>query len=313
MTAEIVCGRCGLEQHGPDAAPLCETCGTKLRARLLGVRDVLGHLRDTAAKLSRVERDGGGSGDQERRTLDGRFPLTAAASPSPVDFGASEAAREIRRVVERWTLRLLTDTAPPCGHPTCVAHLGPLCPAAATRSRAREGLGDAAVWLADRWAEIRRRPWAPEAADELARVIGHGEALVDAPPETYFAGACDATLEDPDLPGYVYTCGWELRARLGDVVARCRGCGTEHDIAQRRATMLAGVAERRVSATDAARALSTPDRPVTASTVRGWKFRGHLEPVDVSDDGVPLYRLGDVLAVDQRLRYGTTKSTGKAS
>ena len=322
VSLSILCTRCGFEQTGPDALPLCERCGVAVRGALLSVDELLALLDDAAAGLDRVESDGRGSDDDVRRTLDARFPLTAAATSSPVDFGATEARRTLVAVVDRWSRRLLEALAAPCGHGTCFGAMLPRCAAADRRVDALRGFRNRSAWLADRWQAIRRQTFAPELAGDVLAAVGRGQALVDAPPETYFVGACGAELEDPDLPGYVYACGWELRARLGDLEATCRGCGTTHDVAVRRSDLLAGVGDRLVTAVDAARALSTPERPVTAAMVRGWRFRGHLEQAEepdehgerrpaVTPDGKPLYRLRDVVDVDNRLRYGTT--TGKTS
>ena len=322
MSDVVLCGLCGAEQR-QDVAVLCLPCGTTLHGDLRAVRSLLGMLRDSAARLARIDRGTPGSDDDVRRTLDTRYPLTAAASPSPVDFGASDTARRLRAAVTAWALRLLDDTAPSCGHPTCVAHLGPRCAAGDARAEAHARLDDAALWLADRWTLIRRAAWGPACATDIRRAMAAGWALVDSPPETWFAGYCDAELVDPDRPGEVAQCGWTLSARLVDDVVRCRGCGTQHDVVERRRRMLDTVGEVRVTAADAARALSTPTRPVTSSMVYGWKRLGHLVPaVDVDeqggqrpavdDRGRPLYRLADVIAADNRVRYGTA-STGRAS
>lgn len=132
-------------------------------------------------------------------------------------------------------------------------------------------------------------------------------------------------LEDPTRPGETFLCGWELYAKLGQDVVRCKGCGTQHSVALRREQMLARLGDQLVTAADAARALSTPDREVTAAMVRGWKHRGGLTPATRVDDaggtiplcddrGRPLYRLRDVQTAHNHIRYGTvTTSAGRAS
>lgn len=326
MTTSVLCGRCGAEQT-TDVAVICSDCGATVHTHLRSVRDVLELLNDTAARLDRIEHAGGGSDDDVRRTLDSRFPLTAASTKSPVSFGATEAVGEVVRVVRYWARRLAEDAIPPdlpfCTHPSCYDDLlGPECPqshAAAERTLRRvrflDGLStDPAIWLADRWQLVRRQTWAPDLAGDLSRVMGRAYGLIDQPPQTWFAGRCDVELADPDMPGTTYVCGWLLEGRLDEAVVRCRGCGTQHDVAERREAMVARMPDRLVTAADAARALSTRDRPVTSSMVRGWKRLGHLEPADVDERGKPLYRLADVLAVDKALRWGARTSTpGRAS
>lgn len=323
MTASVLCGRCGTEQT-TDVAVLCTDCGATVHTHLRSVADVLELLGDSAARLDRIEHAGGGSDDDVRRTLDSRFPLTAASTRSPVSFGATEAAGEVVRVVRQWSRRLVDDAAPPrvarCAHPTCLDpwRIGPACErwhaaAAADARRARflDGVdADPATWLADRWQLVRHQTWAPDLAGDLSRVMGRAYGLIDSPPETWFAGRCDVELTDPDMPGTTYLCGWLLEGRLDEAIVRCRGCGTHHDVAERREAMIARMPDRLVTAADAARALSTPDRPVTSSMVRGWKRLGHLEPADVDERGKPLYRLADVLAVDKALRWGTRSTSG---
>lgn len=303
MTADVVlCARCGAEQR-TDPRILCEPCGTELHGHLRSVREVLALLRDTAARLDRIDRRSGND-DDVRRTLDSRFPLTAAATSSPVAFGATEAGREVRTVVLRWVQRTLDVVLPPDR------------PMAARYDVFERAGRDPSGWLADRWQLIRRQPWAATCADEVARAVRHAYALVDTPPDTWFAGSCDVVLDDPDHPGTTHLCGWQLEGRLDESVVRCRGCGTQHDVAERRERMLARMPDVLVTAADAARALSTPGRPVTAAMVRGWRHRGHLEPETGPDErplyndaGAPLYRLAAVQAADRLVRYGDPNHT----
>jgi hypothetical protein len=116
----VLCARCGAEQR-TDPRVLCEPCGTELHGHLRSVREVLVMLRDTAARLDRIDRRGGND-DDVRRTLDARFPLTAAATSSPVSFVATNAAEDVRRVVTRWARRMVAEqlpTLPGCTDSTC--------------------------------------------------------------------------------------------------------------------------------------------------------------------------------------------------
>lgn len=328
MTDVVLCGLCGAEQR-QDIAVLCPRCSAGLHGDLRAVRTYLGLLRDAAARLNRTTPPQRGNDDDVRRTLDTRFPLTAASSPSPVDFGAADAGRQLRTVVARWAARLDADLLPAdCGHYTCGPWRtapGPICAQRDARERARVGLEDAARWLADRWQLIRTKPWAPACARDIAGAIRRAEEHIDQPPDEHYAGHCDVPLEDPTRPGETFLCGWELYAKLGQDVVRCKGCGTQHSVALRREQMLARLGDQLVTAADAARALSTPDREVTAAMVRGWKHRGGLTPATRVDDaggtiplcddrGRPLYRLRDVQTAHNHIRYGTvTTSAGRAS
>lgn len=335
MTDVVLCGLCGHEQR-QEIAVICTKCGAALHGDLRAVRTYLGLLRDAAARLSRTAPAQRGNDDDVRRTLDHRHPLTAAASPSPVDFGAAEAAAQLRAVVERWAQHLRREhpgpqPLPQCGHGSCVAGELPACVAREAYlerydlvHRDQLERADAARWLADRWRVIRTKPWAPACARDVERAIRRAEEHIDQPPEEHYAGHCDVPLEDPARPGETYACGWELYAKLGQDVVRCKGCGTQHSVAMRREQMLASLGNQLVTAADAARALSTPEHEITAAMVRGWKHRGGLEQAieetpdggqrpAYDDRGRPLYWLRDVQDADRRIRYGTTNSTGKAS
>ncbi len=335
----VPCAHCGTDQL-QDIAVTCGTCANQLAADLRTVPQLLGMLRDTAARLDRIDRPTGND-DDIRRTLDARYALTAAATPSPIGLGAADTALEVRRTVIRWTQQLIDVAVPPrlpeCAHPTCEDPwtVGPSCEVMhraverhARRAEVRRGLADdPARWLADRTELIRRQAWAAQCATEIARITTRAWALVDRPPETWFAGICDTTHEDPNHPGTTYACGWELRPRLTEATTRCPGCGTTHNVHTQRARLIARMADTLVTATDAARALSTPDRPITGDMIRSWRHRGHLEPATITDPdtgstrpaydhaGRPLYRLGDVQTIDNRLRWGdtTSSSTGRAS
>lgn len=303
-TRVVPCGLCGHEQR-QDIAVLCLACGTTLHGDLRAVRTLLGLLRDTAARLARIDRGTPGSDDDIRRTLDSRYALTAAVSPSPVDFAAADAGHAIETAVAALCAALGPETK------TGAPRFNPDNPGT-TESRTAV-LAD---WAADRWTLIRHATWAPTHAQRLNQATRHAWALVDTPPETWFAGYCNTELIDPEH-GTTAQCGWTLQARLIDDIVTCRGCGTHHDVVERRRRMLDTIGDVRVTAADAARALSTPTRPITAAMIRGWKHRGHLEPATDTDDqggtrpavndhGQPLYRLADVITADNHVRYGTT-------
>lgn len=306
MTDVVLCGLCGDEQR-QDIAPICTQCSASLNGDLRAVRSRLALLRDAAARLTRLDRPAGRNDDDIRRTLDQQYPLTAAASPSPVDFGAVAATDHLVRTVRHWAQQLEADST--YQRPYLRGETRPEVLAVVE-----------ARWLADRWRIIRTRTWAPDCAAAISAAVRRAEQHVDQPPVEHYAGHCDAEIR---TTAGIVRCGWELYAQLGKDVVKCRGCGTEHDVAMRRQKMLESAGNTLVTATQATRALSTPDREVTAAMVRGWKHRGGLEQaIEHGQDGGqrpaydergrPLYVLRDVMAADQRIRYGTT-STGKAS
>lgn len=112
-------------------------------------------------------------------------------------------------------------------------------------------------------------------------------------------------------------CGRVLHARQGEETVTCRGCGLSHSVLGRQMGMLREAAGQKVTAAEAARALSGMGVEVTPSMVRGWVHRGHLAPVGSvpsTSSRTPTYRLGDVWEVARRVlaERDTPPSTGGA-
>lgn len=310
-----LCAACSAEQTRQPAV-ICLDCTLDTETRLRNTRSLLGNLRHTAARLDRVERPAGRAGEQpEDRDDRGRLlPLSAAAAPSPVDFGAAQAADDVRHTITKWATMLELERfprPPRCPHRSCrdraIPVHGPLCAQGATRADVDATHADAALWLADRMDTARTMPWAAQLVDDLARATGRGWAKVDRPADRWLAGHCEAQLQD--ATGNWATCGEALYARITETEIACPRCRTKVDVSDRREQMIRQSADFLVTATEAARALTSIDREVTPQRIWLWTHRGLVQAVDTRPQGgrqVPVYRLGDLRDTLHRITYGIT-------
>jgi hypothetical protein len=86
---------------------------------------------------------------------------------------------------------------------------------------------------------------------------------------------------------------------------RCHTCGTEHDVAQRRAWLAEALDDRLATASDIARGLATTTGTgVREDQIRWWERSGRLASHGRDQGGRRLYRVGDVrdLAIEAQLR-----------
>jgi hypothetical protein len=303
VTDVVLCAVCGTEQR-QNIGVACDQCAGRLRARLRGVPDLLTALQETTARLDRIDSDGTGTGDDEQRTLDHRYPLTAAVSAVPFDGRAAAAHAHLLDVVQAAALTAWPHLARPCTHHSCplavFPHHGPPCLAEARRRAHRAAaVTDPARYLADHAGILRRLTDYPTLHADISDAVRHGWRIVDQPAERRELGICAAPT--PDGP-----CPVHLSARVQDATVTCPGCGTTHDVLTRQDALALTADDILLTAADCARALTGLDHPVTDAMVRGWRRLGHIQPIDVNPHGQPLYRFGDVRACAKKIRYGIT-------
>jgi hypothetical protein len=163
-----------------------------------------------------------------------------------------------------------------------------------------DGTVQLAAWLLAHVQSIRLAPTAADSYTSINGVVRHARNVVDRPPDAWYAGPCDEC-STPEKPTDLY-------ARTANATTvRCRVCGTEYDLDQRRQWLLKSAEDYLLTSAEMSRALSgLLDEELSASTVRGWVsgkrlvVRGYLhhdqvvlERIDPSDR--PLLRVGDVL------------------
>jgi hypothetical protein len=315
LTTVRLCARCGDEQQlHEDPAELCRPCTATFARQAKDTLAVILVLREAQARLRRVDPDitrGVVGVDEDARTLDGRFPQTAAATRSPAFMPAADQIRDLRRTVEKWAQHVAATVVPAlCRHDSCQAGRRPWCLQALNRATAAAGIDrDAGEWLARHVDVVRHAPWAAACATDLDRAHTAAWRVVDRPPDVWFAGKCDATTTDNGTDG---PCGHDLFARLDDGIVRCRACGTDHDVAARREIMLDTAGDAVLNASDCARALTSLEDEIRPELIWKWKQRGILTPVDTRMVGKreePLYRLRDVRAALHRHTYGIVRTT----
>lgn len=137
--------------------------------------------------------------------------------------------------------------------------------------------------------DIRAHPAAAELMDEVHNAVTTARHAVDRPADRKFVGPC---LHDE--AGVV--CQEDLYARHGADLVRCRVCGTEHPVIERRAWLLEQAADRLFTVREAAQMVGDVGGiKVTEASIRGYIHR--TGNALAYRPGTKLIRLGDLLAV----------------
>lgn len=135
---------------------------------------------------------------------------------------------------------------------------------------------------------------------DVQRAAASAWRAVDRRPERVFLGKC--------------SCGEDLQTTRRAHFTKCVGCGTRHDVAQRRTDMLAAARDRTGTAAELAKILPWfAGNPIKANTINQWAARGRLQGETVGNRTV--YRIGDVLdlhkqATDLAQSAGRIAATG---
>jgi hypothetical protein len=136
---------------------------------------------------------------------------------------------------------------------------------------------------------IVRHPDSGALLRDLVALVDRAERCIDRPPELVYVGVCS-----------VDGCDHDVYAHVDAAEVTCSKCHARHDVAQRRAIMLAAVEDQLATATEIARAVATyggTDDHVEVSTIWKWKQRGRIIVRGVAARGEPRYRVGDILDV----------------
>lgn len=292
--------RCG---RPVDGATLCRRCAGDTLGYALA--NIAAHHADLDTIRTRQARYGAGGpkarGRETPLVVDGRFT-------DPTGEGAA-LAWETPNTVTTWARVLHED------HPATIA------PNADT-------VGACCAYLLRMSDRIRVADYGPELLDELADLERRLARFVDRPAERWYAGQCsaevsqeatDGALSDAHPPevghegsdqtkpadGHTepHRCTAELYAYRESGTITCPICGTEHDVAARRAYLLAESEHMLLTAAEAARAVvvwSDYERGEhrLVDRIRRWAERGRITTrghVGVRGNSRALYRLGDVL------------------
>lgn len=264
--------------------------GTICRACLADLERALGDAPWAAAQLtisySRQSRIG--SGDGGRRSAD---------TPMPYDARSSKLATDLRTTLARWAGTIAQQVGEslegpmcdrPCRHRSCKTVRGSRTPSGRTADLAR--------WMLCHLELIRRHQAAGRIADDITRLIEAAERCIDRPADLAYSGPCDE-------------CDLDLYGRLGASLVRCRGCGAQYDVTERREWLLAAAEDTLAHAALIARALSRLGTNIQANRLYVWANRGQILAHGTDTHGRPLYRIGDVLDLLARMEAKTTKAS----
>lgn len=213
---------------------------------------------------------------QARKTLRGTMTAVPGFDqPLPVNFAASRALDRLRFA------------------------LVAACLSVANGQRDRlpaDRIGAMVGWLLRYEASVGLREDGGDICRGIASAIKHANAVCDSPPERRYIGDCDCT----DAKGEPT----RLYARMGEPVYACRECGTEWMVAERFAQLEQELADYGLTH----RELETLLPKLPRTTLASWISRRQLREQGTTAEGEPVYRYGDVLALDARRRARRQKA-----
>lgn len=275
-------GTCPLEHFGPDGVLedppvmddgryVCDRCMRRLRGLLTGLPQLVDDLRVALAGQARFSEQRSG---RRAEAIDEQLlgdEQTAAATKTPVAWGASRAMHDLRQVVManlQWVIGLRGHEVP------------------ATWAAIADYLRDALPWAA-------RHPDGPQIVEELTVALVAARRSVDRPPDQHYLGECGGVLIDADELASL--CPEPLYGPDRGTVT-CVRCGTEWKVADRHAAQAKRIENHELTATDMSRVLAGVGIDIPAAQIRQWKRRKEISSSGANRKGTPLYRVGDVLA-----------------
>ena len=147
-------------------------------------------------------------------------------------------------------------------------------------------LVELALWGDDINA-IRRHPQAGDIASGLGKAVKNAYHAIDRAQDRKYLGKCMNKLGGLHCPE-------ELWVRPGSKEIRCRSCGYEHNVANRRLDMMEMAADMLVTVKEASSYLGEVGQiKVTEASIRGYLHRRRL----AYRPGTTTIRLGDLLTV----------------
>lgn len=255
---------CRCSKPTRDDAYVCDDCGDSL-SRVLGeVPWLTEELEVTISRQKGVDyRSVGGSSGGKK----------ASERPSPVAWGASEARTHLKALLVSWAL---------------------FCSAEGVRNSSpspdmpADNLPALSRWLMWRVDGLTLHEIGPDAVEEITSAVAHCHRLIDARPDRWYAGPCNAEGDGRE-------CGVDLYAKSASGDVRCETCGATYDVVARRSWLLEAAEDRLADAATIARSVSWLGAlPLNATRVRKWAERGRIV-AKAHDGDRPLYRIGDAI------------------
>ena len=223
-----------------------------------------GLLADLEDSITRQVKRGTGSGGGGR----------LSEKPVPFHEAASQLGHAVRNTLTTWA-RVMLDLNP---------HL---------RITDTTSAGIAG-WLSRLPSILAMLPGAGDMVAEATALARQVRAMVDRAPDRVYLGICSAIDQ-----GSGAECPEDVYGLPGRATVKCRTCGTEHDMADRRETIKNAVDDQLATAMEISRAMPTwYGTEISANTIRWWAHIGKLDkhphhPHDVRER--PRYRIGDVI------------------
>jgi hypothetical protein len=242
-----------------DNARLCQRCTERFARDLGDIGALAQELQTTRLRQSRI-------GGQATGVLS-----RSSERPLPWDQRASEAADVLRSTVVAWVRVVLEER-------------GARCPV--------DSLAAMGTFLLSHREWLRHHEAADECADEIGHATKNARHVIDRAPGRSYAGPCRETIQATDEQGEA-CCLAELHVRDGAKMVTCPLCSAEHDVADRKAWLLAVAENQLVTASELHRLLQFVGQAVPHSTIRSWVHRSRLAAHGQTPDGHPLYRVGD--------------------
>lgn len=158
-----------------------------------------------------------------------------------------------------------------------------------TPDGARPNISELLRYLADNVGWIAHQVDAELAFDELDYAVHLIETTIRQPPVAlWYAGPCDE-------------CSRDMYARYGVTEVTCVSCQLVYDVEDRRRWLLTVVEDRLERAVVISRALSGLGQKVDRHRIGMWRTRGLIEARGHDAKGNPLYRVGDVIDLLERI------------
>lgn len=195
--------------------------------------------------------------------------------PLPLHVGAMEALRHIRAVIVSWSALVHEEKPAPLPSDTTPQGLAP--------------------WLGEHCGWLSRHPAALDIVDEITGAHDRALIVIDNQDQPIYWGPC--------------TCGADLYGLHDATSICCSGCRSEYDATARRAHLLTAAEDRLATTTEIEHLTAQLGQRVPAGTIRQWAARGQMLAHSTDSTGIPLYRVGDVVA---RLRARLDRAAGRA-
>ncbi|MGL5910610.1 MAG: hypothetical protein ACRCZP_11455 [Phycicoccus sp.] len=194
--------------------------------------------------------------------------------PLPLNIRAAAARHDLDQLIRHWATTINRTGIP--------APTDTTTPALAT-------------WLANHTTTLATHQDAATLVDDLTTKTGAAVRVIDIADVRWYAGPCPTQNCNTDLYG---------RGTAPTIV--CPTCWTTLDATDRKTWLRDTTRDRLAGATFIASALTGLGTAVPATTIRKWASRGRLLARGNDPDGIPLYRVGDVLEI---LTTRTSRST----